>query len=77
MNLEVLDGLWVSRCYFKEGLTPHHHELHRFSDASEHAYAAVIYLRTVCVDGAVSINLIASKTKVSPIKKQLIPRLEL
>ena len=24
-ELEVLNGLWVSRCYFKEGLTPHHH----------------------------------------------------
>ena len=40
-EFEVLDGLRVPRCYFKEGLTPHHHALHGFSDASEHAYAAV------------------------------------
>ena len=76
-ELEVLDGLRVLRCYFKEGLTPHHHELHGFSDASEHAYAAVIYLRTVYVDGTVSISLIASETRELPVKKQSIPRLEL
>ena len=76
-EFEILDGLRVSRCYFKEGLTPHHHELHGFSDASECAYAAVMYLRTVYVDGTVSISLIASKTRVSPVKKQSIPRLEL
>ena len=46
-------------------------------DASECAYAAVMYLRTVYVDGTVSISLIASKTRVSPVKKQSIPRLEL
>ena len=76
-EFEVLNGLRVSRCYFEKGLTPHHHELHGFSDASEHAYAAAIYLRTVYVDGTISTSLIASKTRVSPVKKQSIPRLEL
>ena len=52
-------------------------QLHCFSDASEKAYAATIYIRLVYNDGHVDVNLIASKTKVAPLKKQGIPRLEL
>jgi len=76
-EFEVLNGLRVPRCYFKEGLRPRHYELHGFSDASEHAYAAAVYLRTTYTDGSISVTLIASKTRVSPVKKQSIPRLEL
>jgi len=76
-EFEVLNGLGVSRCYFKEGLRPHHHELHGFSDVPKHAYAAAVYLRTTYIYGTVSITLIASKTRVSPVKKQSIPQLEL
>ena len=52
-------------------------ELHAFSDASECSYAAVIYLRIVYESGDIKIHFVASKAKVSPIKKQSIPRLEL
>ena len=52
-------------------------QLHRFSDASEQAIAAVAYLRTVYEAGDLDVRLIASKTKVAPLKKQSIPRLEL
>ena len=51
-------------------------QLHRFSDASEQAIAAVA-LRTVYEAGDLDVRLIASKTKVAPLKKQSIPRLEL
>ena len=52
-------------------------ELHCFSDASEKAYAAVVYLRSPYEDGRIDVNLVASKTKAAPLKKQSIPRLEL
>lgn len=52
-------------------------QLHGFADASNRAYGAVIYLRMVDLDGIINTNLLFSKSKVAPIKKVTIPRLEL
>lgn len=52
-------------------------ELHGFSDASNVAYAAVVYVRVVDKDSNVHVNLVASKTRVAPVKQVSIPRLEL
>ena len=52
-------------------------ELHTFGDASEEAYAAVSYLKSVDEDGEAYITLMYSKTKVAPIKLVSLPRLEL
>lgn len=52
-------------------------QLHGFADASEAAYAAVVYARTVDDEGNVCISLVASKTKVVPIQQVSLPRLEL
>ncbi|XP_053686658.1 uncharacterized protein LOC128736205 [Sabethes cyaneus] len=52
-------------------------ELHGFSDASEEAYAAVVYMRSIDEDGRIHVSLIAAKTKVAPVKQVTIPRLEL
>lgn len=51
--------------------------LHGYSDASLKAYAAVIYVRVINSNGQISTSLVASKTKVSPVKPITIPRLEL
>ncbi|XP_075162874.1 uncharacterized protein LOC142235507 [Haematobia irritans] len=51
-------------------------QLHGFSDASEKAYAAALYIR-ISHNGSVRSHLICSKTKVAPIKTLSIPRLEL
>lgn len=52
-------------------------ELHGFCDASEAAYAAVVYARTVYSNGTIQVNIITSKTKVSPVQQITVPRLEL
>ncbi|XP_062699286.1 uncharacterized protein LOC134284451 [Aedes albopictus] len=52
-------------------------QLHTFADASQQAYGACIYARSTDVEGAVKVRLIASKSKVAPLKRVSIPRLEL
>jgi len=48
-----------------------------FCDASQHGYAAVIYLCVLDNRGDTRISLVGSKTKLAPIKPLTIPRLEL
>ena len=77
-ELPMLIKIYVPRCYVAPEQIPTYHQIHGFSDASEKAYAAVVYLRTVYDNGRnVAINIITSKTRVAPLKKQSIPRLEL
>lgn len=52
--------------------------LHGFCDASDHGYAAAVYLRTVDSDGRVEVCLVVAKCKVAPLRTRLtIPKLEL
>ena len=51
-------------------------QLHVFCDASEIAYGAVAYFRTV-IHGRVNVSFVISKTRLAPIKTLTIPRLEL
>ncbi|XP_073959815.1 uncharacterized protein [Choristoneura fumiferana] len=52
-------------------------QLHGFSDASSVAMAAVVYVRVIDEDEEVHITMLASKTRVAPLKQLTIPRLEL
>ncbi|XP_055928745.1 uncharacterized protein LOC129959875 [Argiope bruennichi] len=51
--------------------------LHCFSDASEAAYGAVIYLQCISANNIVTSRLVCSKSRVSPLRTVSIPRLEL
>ena len=51
--------------------------IHTFTDASEKAYAAAVYIRNEFSDGGVTIRLIAAKSRLAPLKAMSIPRLEL
>ena len=52
-------------------------EIHGFSDASQVAMAAVIFLRVKDTDSDTRITFVCSKTRVAPLKKLRISRLEL
>ena len=67
----------MPRCYFPKNVQIVSFQVHGFCDASEDAYAGVVYLRMVDSTGAVHISLVMAKTKVFPIKRLSIPRLEL
>lgn len=52
-------------------------ELHGFADASQNAYGACIYIKVVDEKNNISIKLLASKSRITPIKQQSIVRMEL
>lgn len=52
-------------------------EIHGFCDASQQAISAATYMRIINQNGEVTTTLLASKTKVAPLKRLTIPRLEL
>lgn len=52
-------------------------EIHGICDASEKAYGACVYLRTINPDRFVWTQFLTAKSKVAPIKSQAIPRFEL
>ncbi|XP_045187492.2 uncharacterized protein LOC123545211 [Mercenaria mercenaria] len=71
-ELEQLNGLQVPRCLdIRIDST-----LHTFVDASTKAYEAVVY-SVNSGDNGQTVNLIASKSRVAPLKSISIPRLEL
>ena len=76
-ELHLLADRCIHRCYYPKHVYISSVQLHGFCDASEDAYADVVYFRGQDRHGNVHISLVISKTKVAPIKRLTIPRLEL
>lgn len=67
----------IPRCYVSHSKRKVKQDLHIFCDASTKAYASVGYWRVEFYDGSVETNIIASKSRVAPLKPISVPRLEL
>lgn len=52
-------------------------EIHGFSDASQQAFGACVYVRTVDSENGIQSRLLCAKSRVAPIKALTIPKLEL
>lgn len=76
-ELPSLSNMHLPRCYYPKDTQIVSLQLHGFCDASEDADAGVLYLRMESITGLIHTCLVTSKTKVSPIKRLTIPRLEL
>lgn len=61
----------ISQCSIKR------FEIHGFSDASERAYGANIYIRSIDTSGNIKTRLICARSRVAPLKTISLARLEL
>ncbi|KAK5856900.1 hypothetical protein PBY51_010180 [Eleginops maclovinus] len=79
LELPQLHQLAIPRWYRTDTQSENKHalKLHVFCDASERAYSAVAYLQGETQDGEPTMSLVASKSRVAPLKKMTLPRLEL
>ncbi|XP_062535030.1 uncharacterized protein LOC134204219 [Armigeres subalbatus] len=73
-DLAKLSSYAVDRYVFLPNST---YELHTFADASEQAYGACTFARSISSKGQIRVHLIAAKSRVAPLKRLSIPRLEL
>ncbi|GBO08570.1 hypothetical protein AVEN_154299-1 [Araneus ventricosus] len=73
-----LSDVRISRCYFSNwdgnagGI-----EMHIFCDSSQVAYGAVAYFRWETTSGEVGVRFVMAKSRLAPLKKLSLPRLEL
>ena len=77
VDLYLLSSIHIPRCYYTLERNPVKVQLHSICDASELAYAAVVYVGCDYGQNCVQSTLVNAKTRVAPLKRQTIPRLEL
>lgn len=78
MELLQLHQIVIPRWYGTETLQNSQAQvLHVFSDASEKSFGAAAYLQGQTAEGEPMTRLVMSKSRVAPIKKLTLPRLEL
>ena len=75
-ELPLLNDIRLPRYYFGEE-RPITIQLHGFSDASDEAYGAVIYVRATYPTLQPTVELVVAKSKVAPLATRSTPQLEL
>eukprot|EP00794_Sanderia_malayensis_P010236 gene10236-11286_t len=76
-ELPLISALRIPRCFTPLNVSVVSRQLIGFSDASEKAYCGVVYLRSIDTAGGVHMSIVIAKTKVAPLKRVSLPRLEL
>ena len=74
-GLRDMKRISVPRCI--QPFHPVQMELNHFSDASEVAYGVVSYLRVIAKDGRIECTIVMAKSRLAPLKRLTLPRLEL
>ena len=75
-EMEQLNNVSLERC-IRPHATVIPSTLILFSDASKGAFGTCAYLRSECSSGEIDVKFVAAKSRVAPLKKLTIPRLEL
>ncbi|XP_018364348.1 PREDICTED: uncharacterized protein LOC108762043, partial [Trachymyrmex cornetzi] len=75
-KLQVLSDIEITRKVIVHGKLQRL-EVHGFSDASQRAYGACIYVRSINNNNQTAVHLLCSKSRVAPLKALSIPHLEL
>ncbi|XP_018403026.1 PREDICTED: uncharacterized protein LOC108779952 [Cyphomyrmex costatus] len=75
-QLSWLKELRIPRWAFQRNEETRNLSFHIFVDASQNAYAAAVFARTEGIEN-VYVQLLVARSRVAPIKKTTIPRLEL
>ncbi|KRX12510.1 Transposon Tf2-6 polyprotein, partial [Trichinella nelsoni] len=77
-EIPLISEIRLPRCWLPAGTDCIKEvELHGYGDASEMAYGSAVYLRTTTVSGETVVKLVMSKTRIAPVKRVTLPRLEL
>ena len=74
LSLQNVENVILSRCYSINEISDSVNSisLHGFSDALELAYGACIYIKSIRRCGNINVNLVTSKSRVIPIKKNIL-----
>ena len=76
-DLDFIETLMIERSYcMKQVLNS---QVFGFRDASNNCYATAMYLKSQLIDSTVEVSLVASKSKICPLKQEnlIIPKKEL
>ena len=74
-NIKEINSVTIPRQVFLAKASAY--RLHGFSDASESAYGACVYVESIMLNKNIACNLLTAKTRIAPIRCVTLPRLEL